>query len=155
MTEQNPVMEETAKTIADVREAATVMFQKLQELASEHGEQAIELALAVARVDALSNVIVPTVLLLSTFIYWSWWHKYPRENYERMREVVQKRREDRGSTHLNADEEAIAAIFWVPSILGIIVTLIFLGMTAARLWAWVGVFYPELWLAKKAMEQVL
>ena len=155
MTEQNPLMEEAAKTVADVREAATVLFQKLQELTEEHGEQAVELALAVARIDAMSQLVFPIFMLFGTTLLWWFWTAYPRTYYNKMRACVDARREKTGETRAQEYEDHVALAFWVSTFAISIFTLVSFLKMANQFWAIVGSFAPELLLAKKAMDQVL
>lgn len=102
---------------------------------SEHGQQAWDTALLLVRIEAAQNCVFALALLiggvllfLKSYIgFWDWLSKWEEDT---------------------VPFRVFGLLISTPMcIIGLIMTL--------HIWKWIGLFYPELYLAKLAIDKVL
>ena len=130
-------MNETVKEAATFMDLAKEFALKVQELAIEHGPEAWELALLVARVDAISEIALPGIFAVM-FLFSGICFSFPfRKGFKILKEGGR-----------NADNWLLVGGF------GVAGSVMFLGLALLELvnvWAWAGIIAPELWIAKSVL----
>lgn len=126
-------LEDKAVEILDKADVAISTFaDKLGELAKQYGPEVADAAFALARIDAISTLLTPflCLVLCSAALRWAWkpaWEWSDKDKY--------------------GDREF--AVFMGLCVLGVGVLTSFFML--ADVWAWVGIFEPKLWLAKRVL----
>lgn len=125
-------MNDTTAVLDRVEVWGEALAGKLEQLALDHGDKAVDLALNVARLDAASGLMFGVAALLTALAFFF----AARFSIGRLAE----------------DPDAVG---WemVTGISGAAMVLL-MGVGLAHmldLWRWAGVFWPELWLAKKVI----
>ena len=135
--EENPpqITEETFKGKAleymDSIEGAVSQF------VSDHGQDAMDLALLYARIDAASELLLPLVAFTGlTILLGVMWYKI-----------------DKYVSRPGGDMEELTFPTVVLVFALIPYSAAFCGLM--NIWAWAGLFYPEVWIAHRAIEAVL
>lgn len=139
MTDQT--LEQKSVELLDKADGAITAFaEKLGDLAEQYGPEVADAALMVARVDAANAVLPPLVLLLFVFAPLAIISPFS------IRRAVML--DKAGNT------SGMAIVYGSGGIIGCLVG----GMGALtclfatfNLWAWVGIFEPKLWIAKKVL----
>lgn len=123
-----------------MEEWAVTLSGKLEQLAAAHGDKAVDLALGAARVDALYSLTIGLALMIIAVVAGctsNWFRKQAIEASE------------------TAPAHSDAPFGWgVGAVLigmGAAVTGALALTKLANAWAWAGLFYPELWIAKKVL----
>lgn len=123
-----------------MEEWAVALSGKLEQLAVAHGDKAVDLALGAARVDALYSISIGLALVIVAVVAGcvsNWFRKQAIEASE------------------TAPAYSDAPFGW-----GVGAVLIGMGAAAigvvallklSNAWAWAGLFYPELWIAKRVL----
>jgi hypothetical protein len=109
--------------LADLTSAAT-------KLVESHGQDAVDLVLMAGRIDALSTFI-PGFIWCLLAIGW----------YKIFKAIASE------VNSANTDRLALQILSWAGGLIFFILSLKWL----LNLWAWVGIFYPEIWLFHKAV----
>ena len=114
-----------------IEQKAIELIEKFEALATDIAPDAIELGLMAARVAAVQDIVFSLAIsLLAVSLLW-----FPKKTWKLM-----------------ADETIDDRVFGtglasIPAIItGAIGTFGLLNI-----WAWVGIFYPELWIAKQVL----
>lgn len=119
-----------ASSLAD---SLTAFAGKVEELAGQYGPQVVDATLDAARVSAGSQLLAGIVVLIlaTTALAWA------------------RRQEAKAWKHGTANDEDGIFVFVLRAIAValLIVTAVLLG----NLWHWVGVFRPDIWLARSVM----
>ena len=110
---------------------------------AHHGPQAVELALLVARIDAAQALLAPLLWTAFFAVMWVW----PMKR-------LWAWAVERDRNHTSHDDEppsmvvaGVASVaIAVPSSVSVICLL--------NIYAWVGLFAPEVWIAYRAMQAV-
>lgn len=141
-------------------EGAKAAGAKLAELAEQYGPQAVDMILTIVRLEnggKLLGAAVALAVFSTAFIYGI---KIFRKGLTTAR-AYKKEYWKASGTQSSALEAAGGTdgdgYMWFGSILSVIsggLSLAALG-TLTSLWIWVGLFAPELWLARKAIEKVI
>jgi hypothetical protein len=108
----------------------------LRDLAAAHGDQVVDLTLAAARVDAISQVFGPVIGVIVTGAILA-------VSYVLRKSV---------KTWLNGDE-IVLGIYLTTVVCSGVGFLIALTQTV-NIWAWAGAYDPRLWLAAKVLGMV-
>jgi hypothetical protein len=108
---------------------------KLAEIAAEHSGDAVDLAHAVARVDAAHQLIIGVVCAALSGIL--------------LRICVHAGKVGRGAS---SKERDVAASVAIASGLGCIVLAIVATVELASPWPWVGIIEPNIWIAKSILN---
>lgn len=123
----------TAEVLERIEVWGAAIADKLEQLAVDHGDRAVELALGAVRVDAGSQLaggmISLIICVVMVFLYRRAYAKY-----------VEGRGESDG--------------LWIGMLTSGIVALGTFVVAVTELfnvWAWAGLIYPELWIAKKVI----
>lgn len=104
-------------------------------LVDTHGQDAVDLALTVARIDA-AGVIIQGAFFIAVGVLAALLTKH----------IIKK---------ITAGEwEELVAIVTFPIGMGAVASLIGGAIDFINIWAWVGIFEPKLWLAHKAIQAV-
>lgn len=115
--------------------------QKLSDLAVSHGDEAVDLILTVARVDAAS-VLIYGLLFTAVSIVWGY-VSFGRYFRWAMKEA--ERCADPGPW-----------LLWVFTGVGPTAVSTIIGASGIlNIWAWAGVIEPKLWVAKKLLSGVM
>lgn len=111
------------------------VIDKLTKLAETHGGQAIEMAVAVARIEAIQTVVFGLIALASSIALWFFFvRKLRAANAERWAEPFP-----------NGVPCLVSGALLIVAVLAAAVHL-------PNGWAWVGMFEPKLYLAKQIMK---
>lgn len=136
-------LENKAVEILDKSQAAIGQFaDKLGEMAKQYGPDVADAALQMARVDAIDSLVAPITCLLILIVtgaygmpkMWAW------------------ARQKNAALKAEHDYDQGAPIFF-----SILATVAYAISTFAALantlnvWAWIGIFEPKLWLAKRIL----
>jgi hypothetical protein len=108
---------------------------KLAEIAAEHGDDAVDLAHAVARVDAAHQLIIGAACAVLSGIL--------------LRICVHAGNVGWGA---RSKERDVAASVAIASGLGCIVLFIVATVKLATPWPWVGIIEPNIWIAKSILN---
>lgn len=124
-------LEDKAVEILDASQQAIGAFaDKLGDLAKQYGPDVMDAALQMARVDAINALVVPiTSLIIFAVVYTVFWKKA----WPKLAEV-----------HDGGFAAFMLHMFFVP----------WFGFSlfhTLNVWAWVGIFEPKLWLAKRIL----
>jgi len=129
--------------ILDKSQVAIAAFaDQLGDLAKQYGPDVADAALQMARIDALSGLIIPCVLFVTLIVgariifprYW----KYTRD--------IEANLKERGSF---CQGDPTAFFMMVTGAYTVATLTVF--FFATNLWRWVGLFEPKLWLAKRVL----
>ena len=139
MTTNTPAT--TDEAIANVIDKAMVgaekLAQALQRMVEAYGSDAIDLALNVARIDAFSHLVpgsVCAVVATALFFFFRFAAKKWDEDYASQ------------TGHYKHSSWDVPTI--ISALLGTVLSVIAVAFLF-NIWAWVGIFYPELWIVKK------
>lgn len=131
MTSTDKVIANTADRMMDNVEA---LAKKIEALAMEHGAAGWDMALAVARVDALSMVVSGFIFvglaILCSYVVVKANRRFNRNGRDQFSDFIIMV----GGPTLSVG----CGIYGLPHLLST--------------WAWVGIFYPELWIASKLLD---
>lgn len=132
-------LENKAVEILDKSQAAVATFaDKLGDMAKQYGPEVADAALTMARIDAVNYLLIS---IISGVICLALYHFVVRRLWVWSLGYKDKERFADGSEY-------------IPTVLASIVLAFFSSVVIFRLfnlWAWVGVFEPKLWIAKKVL----
>lgn len=127
---------EAAKVLVDASEKAVAhIADAAQKLAEQYGQPSLHLLLDVARIEAASSLFCGLFLCLLTGLLWFGIYKICK--------LAPK----------NNDEVAPALTALIGGSISLF-TFSFGMINLFSVWAWIGLFRPEIWLAHKALEAV-
>lgn len=130
MSEERTVEDSAVDLMDGANDAIQTFSEKLSELAVNHGDAAIDLALTAARIDAMSS-LVPAIVMFAisggVFL----------RMYSKLEEPPKNGPDTR------VDVTIVSAV----ALAGVVLSTFLLFDP----WKWYGVFYPELWLAKQVL----
>lgn len=102
---------------------------------SEHGAQAWETTLWIARISVIQDLLLCVFFMIAIILYW---------NPVRKKVVA----------WCEEDTEIMTPFYTVGGLASTAASIITLCILL-NIWTWIGLFYPELYLAKLALEKVL
>ena len=143
-------LEEAVPDPGNVLDVVRSLGSKLQGVFDEYGEQAWELALLAARLDAAHSLIVPLIsnLTIALVLYFTY------RLFKRLMYSGQKILESKGKWNGDYLDDIITSVPLLICGISRIVSFTFLGYTVYNLfnmWAWFGIFVPEIWIIKRAL----
>ena len=109
---------------------------------AQHGPQAVELALLIARIDAAHALVTPLLWTAFFAVVWAWPMKR-LWSWAIERDRTRRYEEPPGKFVAGLASVAVA----IPTLKSVI------GLMNG--YAWVGLFSPEVWIAYKAMQAVI
>lgn len=114
--------------------------QKLGELANAYGPNVVDLVLWTARVTAIRTLLIG---LFATGAAWALWVFFAKQRVRAM-DLIEKKRGGGGATDPDGAVFAAIVLFAAASVATLIA-----GLHLSDAYAWVGLFRPEVILAKK------
>lgn len=136
-TDTPPPPETVDKVLSFIEQGATSFAGTVQNVVAQYGQPAYELAKATARVAAI-NDLLPGVVLAFICAPLIW---FCRKGYAKTAD----------NTDRYSDKEGWA-ILMVTSGIGALGTFVAALVNLANAWAWVGLFHPEIYMVKMAIE---
>ena len=127
--------------LSSIEEKAVELIEKFEALAVDIAPGVIELGLMAARVAAAESVLW---LIVGATIYIAWVRK-PGPHFK-LAGVIIKECGERWRKDEESKEIFLGAIWSVATVVGGVITLANLSI-----WPFVGIFYPELWIAKQVL----
>lgn len=145
-------VQKTVDTSAQVWEAVQKLGAKLEALATQYGPDVVELALTVARVDAIHHLV--TVLfglgcpIIAAIFATRWFSKRHKEVYTAAPKDYEG---DIRSYQIRETLGWLTTFKWVSVAAGAVMSMI-LVVQLTDVWTWVGIVRPEVYLAAKALK---
>lgn len=143
--QQSTLDEALAKAVGDVSEGVAKLSSKLESLATEHGQVAWDLALNVARVQAASEIFAGLVALMIFLICLRFFLKGVKMGGTPVE----------GESSIQQDDREVKAAFIaIPSAIIGLISFVPTFLYLKDLWSWIGIVYPELYIAHQVMEKL-
>lgn len=131
-------LENKAVEILDKSQAAIASFaDKLTELTKQYGPDVAHAALSLARVDAINSLVPHIVAAIAFVLLWRWVSAH-----------IAKTKTNRGERYDFTDCNPVVLI---GGGMAVFISGLIASVGLFNVWAWVGIFEPKLWLAKRIL----
>ena len=152
---------EKAGSLSDLGvEKLQAFFDLAEKVMAQYGGEAVDLGLNVLRIDAFSNMYGELIMLLViaftvkpvTAFMKKWFADCTAAaTYELLEEGVERQR----LYHISRTWDLTLRVFFGWAMGGIYTAIALGNIVSLNLWAWIGIFYPELYAVNKLVLQNL